>query len=178
MLDKPTSKHFRSFHSVSRIFFALVFLIALASCGFFRSAERERCKRILPIEKFTEILLDLYLTEGFLVEQQSQLREPIDSVRYYFDGVLEKHQVSFETFNEALACYLLRHEEMESIHEEVLTRITIMQSELKAEEERIQRARHRPTGHIWAIPEPATTANDTIPPFSVLRLKPEDLSNN
>jgi len=157
---------------MSRIILSLIILFSLSSCGFFRSAERERCNRILSEEQLTLILLDLYLTEGFLSEKQSLLRYPVDSVRYYFDGVFEQHQVSFETFKEALTCYLLRQEEMEAIHEEILNRITIMQSEVQATTERLQRARHYPTGTIWALPEEEKVVLDTIPAFSVLRLVP------
>jgi len=159
---------------MSRLVVFLILLSVLSSCGFFRSAERERCKRLLSREKFSEILLDLYLTEGLISEKQSQIVEPVDSVEYYIDGVFEKHGVSFETFNEALACYLLHQEEMEAIHEQVLNSLAIMKSDIEATTERLQRARTYPTGMIWALPEEAQADTDTIPAFSAQGLLPRN----
>lgn len=119
-----------------RLPFILSLLLLLGSCGFFRSPEKERCHRILPLEKVTDILTDIYLMEGFLSDHQVRIQETRDSVDYYFAGIFETHGVSFEEFKQALDCYLLYSNDMEAIHEEILNRLSIKLTEADAELER------------------------------------------
>ena len=110
----------------------LILALSMYSCDFFRSPDREACHRILPIEKVTDILTDIYLMEGYLSNRQNSLHQTRDSVEYFFAGVFEKHGVTYGEFKEAMDCYLLHREDMETIHEEVLNRLSIMMSEADA----------------------------------------------
>lgn len=123
-------------YSLFTHFILIVMVLLLGSCGFFRSPEKERCRRLLPIEKVTNILTDIYLMEGFLSDLQ--VRNPVtrDSVDYYFAGIFETHGVSFDEFKQALDCYLLYGDDMETIHEEILNRLSIKLTEADAELER------------------------------------------
>lgn len=148
-------------------------LFLLTSCRFFQSAEREACKKFLSKEQMTDILFDLYVTEGFLTERQAQLTVPQDSVAIFFDGIMEKHQVSFQTFQEALNCYLMHPLDLEVIHEALLTRLKVERTRLQAESYRKAREAERPVGYVWVLPETPDEPSDTLHRHSIRQLIPE-----
>jgi hypothetical protein len=79
----------------------------------------------------TDLLTDIYLMEGFLMELQPFNPGIQDSLANYYAGLLDKHGVSFQDFEQALACYLLHEREMQLIHEEILQRYSIMESQVE-----------------------------------------------
>ncbi|MDX9941839.1 MAG: DUF4296 domain-containing protein [Bacteroidales bacterium] len=113
----------------------IIMAMILGSCGFFRSPDRESCHKILPAEKVTDILTDIYLMEGYLSNRQNTLLQTRDSVEYFFAGVFSKHGVTYQEFKGAMDCYLLHPEDMEKIHEEILNRLSIKMSEAEAAHE-------------------------------------------
>ena len=159
---------------VTKILIVVILSIfLLSSCRFFQSAEREVCKKILSKEQMTDILYDIYVTEGFLTERQAQLVIPQDSVAIFFDGIMEKHQVSFQTFQEALNCYLMHPLDLEVIHEALLTRLKVERTRLQAESYRKAREAERPVGFVWALPETPHEPSDTLHRHSIRQLIPE-----
>ena len=117
----------------------LSLLLFLGSCGFFRSPDKERCRRILPREKVTDVLIEIYLMDSYLSDRQTKLPTTRDSVDFFFASIYTKHEVSYDDFKKSLDCYLLRKAEMDLIHEEILNRLSIKQSEAEAELERFLR---------------------------------------
>ncbi len=110
----------------------LIFLLLLlAGCTFFRSPGRDRCDKILSREKMTDLLTDIYLLEGYLLELQSVNPELQDSIADYYAGLFDKHGVTYQEFELALSCYLLHEREMQQIHEDVLQRYSIMESQVE-----------------------------------------------
>ncbi len=112
-----------------------VMLLALVSCTFFRAPGRDDCDKILTREQMTDILTDIYLFESFARELQSLQPEFRDSAKYYYAGIYDYHDVEPAVFQEALDCYLLDQREMDAIHEEMLNRLSIMESELELVDE-------------------------------------------
>ncbi len=83
----------------------------------------------------TNILTDIYLYETFVREYQ-QLEPAIrDSVKYHYAGIFQYYDVESAVFQEALDCYLLDQREMDAIHEEILNRLSIMESEVQQVED-------------------------------------------
>lgn len=108
----------------------LIFLLLfLAGCTFFRAPGRDRCDKILSREKMTDLLTDIYLLEGYLLELQSINPQLQDSIADYYAGLLDRHDVTYQEFEQALSCYLLHEREMQQIHEDVLQRFSIMESQ-------------------------------------------------
>ena len=116
-------------------FIWLVSLVAvlLQGCHFFRSPGKDHCERIISRQKMTALLEDVYLLEAFLLEEQPHRPGLRDSALYYYAGLFMRHDISRETFEEALACYLLHQTEIEAIHEELQKRFGLLQSQLKTE---------------------------------------------
>jgi hypothetical protein len=109
----------------------LLLLLLMAGCTFFRSPGRDECDKILSREKMTDLLTDIYLLEGYLLELQSINPAMQDSVADYFAGLFDRHGVTYQEFDQALSCYLLHEREMQQIHEEVLQRYSIMESQVE-----------------------------------------------
>ncbi|MEE4176430.1 MAG: DUF4296 domain-containing protein [Bacteroides sp.] len=120
------------FKTLQRFSLFIILALMLGSCDFFKSPDREPCHKILPIEKMTDILTDIYLMDGYLSNRQNNLHQTRDSVEYFFAGVFAKHEITYEEFKEAMDCYLLHREDMDKIHEEILNRLSIKMSEADA----------------------------------------------
>ncbi len=103
-----------------------------ASCGFFRAPGKEKCDKILPREQMTDILTDIYLLEAFLREYQHIEPDFKDSVQYYYSVLFHKHAVAIDVFEEALNCYLLDRREIDIIHETMLNRLSLIESEIES----------------------------------------------
>ncbi len=113
----------------------LVFLFA--SCGFFRAPGKDKCDKILSKSQMTDILTDIYMLEAYIREYQQAEPAAKDSAVYYYEALFERHGVERSVFEEALDCYLLDRREMDLIHEEMLNRLSLIESEagIKQEDE-------------------------------------------
>lgn len=114
----------------------VILMIILAGCNFFRAPGKDRCEKIISKEKMTDLLTDVYILEGFLQEVKVTSPNLNDTIMHYYGGLFEKHEVTMWEFKEALSCYLLHEREIQMIHDEVLQRLSILESEIiaKAEE--------------------------------------------
>jgi hypothetical protein len=113
--------------------YIIISVIALAGCTFFQAPGKDRCDKIISREKMTGILTDVYLLEGYLLELQVSRPNIRDSAAFFFQTLFEKHDISYETFNKALSCYLLHRDDIEKIHEDILNQLSIMLSETQAD---------------------------------------------
>ena len=104
-------------------------ILWFSSCNFFRAPGRDDCDKLLPRETMVDVLSDMYLLEAFLVEYQHVRRGVRDSSAYYYAGLFDHHGVDPEEFEAALECYLLDRREMDLIHEMMLNRLSVMETE-------------------------------------------------
>lgn len=114
---------------MARLFLVSALLLTLAACTFFRAPGRDDCDKILGREKMADILTDIYLLEAFMLEYQHIERRIRDSANHYYRGIFDHYGIDPADFDEALSCYLLDIHEMERIHEKMLSRLSIMESE-------------------------------------------------
>ncbi len=110
----------------------IAIFIFVASCGFFRAPGKDKCDKILPREKITDILTDIYMLEAFLREYQHVEPDFKDSVQHFYHALFDKHEVDKEIFEEALNCYLLDRREIDIIHETMLNRLSLIESEIES----------------------------------------------
>lgn len=106
-----------------------VIMLLSHSCNFFRAPGKDDCDKLLSRETMVDVLSDMYLLEAFLIEYQHVQRGVRDSSEYYYAGLFDRHQVEPEVFEAALECYLLDRREMDLIHEMMLNRLSLMQTE-------------------------------------------------
>ncbi len=107
----------------------LLSLILLSACNFFRAPGRDDCDKILSGDQMADILTEIYILETFINEYQHIERKIRDSAKYYYAGVFDYHGVDPSDFDEALDCYLVDTREMDRIHEKILSRLSVMESE-------------------------------------------------
>jgi hypothetical protein len=108
----------------------LVTLVSLmGGCNFFRSPGKETCEKIISRQKMTQILTDVYLLEGYLIDVQITRPKVRDSAAWYYSQIFQKHDITYEVFDQALSCYLLHADEIALIHEEILNDLSIRMTE-------------------------------------------------
>ncbi len=117
------------FRDFQKRFLAIMLVLFLGACTFFRAPGKEDCDKILSREQMADILTEIYILEAFLMEYQYIERRVTDSAKYYYGGIFRHHDVDPDDFDEALDCYLLDEREMDRIHEKMLNRLSIMESE-------------------------------------------------
>ena len=122
----------RTHSFVSKKLIMLLLITVFSSCGFFRAPGKDSCDKILSREQMTEILTDVYFLEGYIREIRLYADELDDSVKVFYQALFRKHGVEFETFREALDCYLLDRREMEVIHEQILNELSIHESKAES----------------------------------------------
>ncbi len=127
----------------------LLSLLVLGACTFFRAPGRDDCDKILSRDQMAEILTEIYLLETFISEYQHIERKIRDSAKYYYAGIFDHHVIDPADFDEALDCYLLDTREMDRIHEKILSRLSVMESEAADE----MPAYTPPEGRSLQVPE-------------------------
>ena len=115
----------------------LMLAFLFASCGFFRAPGKDKCDKILSKSQMTDILIDIYMLEAFIREYQQIEPKAKDSAFYFYEALFKRHSVERHVFEEALDCYLLDRRDMDTIHEEMLNRLSLIESEagIKQEDE-------------------------------------------
>jgi hypothetical protein len=110
--------------------FIIMLLVSFSGCNFFRAPGKDRCEKLISKEKMTALLGDVYLLEAYLQSEKSGSPNYEDTVMYFYGGLLTKHGVTRLEFKQALSCYLLYEEDIQQIHEDILQRFSILESEL------------------------------------------------
>ncbi|GEM_PF-1659110 len=109
----------------------LLAMTIMVSCTFFRAPGADDCDKILERDQMKDILTDMYLLDAYLAEYQYSQPKVRDSIWHYYGGIFHKHNVTAHDFHMALECYLLDRDELDAIHEEILNRMSVMESELE-----------------------------------------------
>lgn len=109
----------------------LALILAFGSCGFFRAPGKDSCDKILSREQMTEILTDVYLLEAYLRELRQHTDAADDSAKIFYQALFQRYKVEPDIFQEALDCYLLDRREMDLIHEQIMSDLSIRESEIE-----------------------------------------------
>lgn len=131
--SKPLPMRMKAiFFKLWRRLILLVLITGFASCGFFRAPGKDSCDKILSREKMTEILTDVYLLEALLREYRQETEAADDSAAVFYRTLFLNHDVDPELFQQALDCYLLDKREMELIHEQILSDLSVREGEAES----------------------------------------------
>ena len=118
---------------MKRLLFLFVLLL-LQACYHDRSPEVEIPKEDPPVspEMMSDILVDMHLAQSTIKEMQAQGKN-IDGIsEEYHALILKKYGVSREDFDKSLEYYNYRTDDLKAIYEEVITKLSLMESELKS----------------------------------------------
>ncbi len=114
---------------IYRLWIVTLLLLLVGACTFFRAPGKDDCDKILSRDQMADILTEIYILEAFFFEYQGIEYRITDSAEYYYGGIFRNYDVDPDDFEEALGCYLLDQREMDLIHEKMLNRLSLMESE-------------------------------------------------
>lgn len=135
----------------------LILVILLISCSG-RENEVER-RDIIPQEKLTDIITDLYLTDGLLmIPLVQQWYESKDSISAYND-VLSSHGYTKEDFDRTIRFYFIKKpKNLMKIYEQSLARLSEMESRYAQEVARIDAK----LSNLWTGKERYSSGGQTL----------------
>ncbi|MBK9175116.1 MAG: DUF4296 domain-containing protein [Flavobacteriales bacterium] len=103
--------------------YALIALLVLfASCS-----EREAVPEgVMPRDEFTEVLLEMTLTEARMNHEITSLQQELPPMRRYYAGIFTAHGIDSLAFRRSFDHYAMRPREMQGIYEAVVEQLRVM----------------------------------------------------
>ncbi len=101
----------------------LLFLACLGAC----TSRPEPPPDILPRDKLLEVMVDFQMVEAAVQSAKSQ-GEAGQTARYYYDMVLEKHQITREQFRQSIQWYQDHMAAMDSLYSDLIDSLSGLQS--------------------------------------------------
>jgi hypothetical protein len=118
----------------SKILMLTFFVLIFFSCGS-KSSSATKPVIILSEEQMTAILMDVHLVEG-TINFKRNIGQGVDEQKSeLYNQLMEDHGVTPEILESNLMYYNQKPEVLEKIYEEIITRLSIMQTELKIEKD-------------------------------------------
>jgi hypothetical protein len=88
-------------------------------------------EELLPDSVMVEILTDMFLVEGVMIQlEYLQSKQPDDAVPYYAE-IYKKHQTDRETFTAGMEYYARQPERLDRIYDMVVQKLTVLQDEAR-----------------------------------------------
>lgn len=103
-------------------------LVLLLSLFMLPACKQDKESPPIPEEQMQEILLDMHLAEtysqGLGDSTVNRFQKNYDSLAGFYTSILKHHNLSFESFNEALEWYKERPDRIDTLYARVLGRLT------------------------------------------------------
>jgi len=120
------------------LFFFFVFISAMilaVSCKPVAKADSPKPDIILTENQLVDVMTDAQLLEAALNHKRNIGQQTTELKTTWYNELFEHHQITEKIFQDNLNYYSEQPEKMEKILEEVLARISQMQSEVNAEKD-------------------------------------------
>ena len=114
---------------IMRIVLPFLFFIFLFGCT--TKEVDDRPPNLIGEEAMTSVLTDVHLIEGARTGL-TILGDTASNIANYYNAMYEKHGISKETFEISFAYYTQHPEIMDKMYERVIEELTIIETELKA----------------------------------------------
>lgn len=127
--------HSKHFPLAALLTITLVLAAALGCTS--RNLKQDR-KDLIPSQKLANVITDMYLTDGLMtVPGIRQMHESKDSVIVYME-VLAQHGYTRDQFDKTMKFYFLNNpKKLQRIYNEVISRLTEIQSEVQTRVEKV-----------------------------------------
>src|SRR5210317_883676 len=89
---------------------------------------------LIETDKLVLILADIEITESSLRQKQNYGHEISTLKEEYYHAIFNKYEVSREQFDRSLAWYKKDLKTIDKIYEDVITRLSVIESEVQLEE--------------------------------------------
>ena len=123
---------------MKNIIFLFASFLLLASC-YTTESKSKRTEPSNLIEQDTMVLLiaDIEIAESVLRQKQNTNQQIGSTDEAYYHTIFSKYDVSRGQFDSSMAWYKQEPEMTDKIYEEVITRLSVIESEIQMEEEEI-----------------------------------------
>jgi len=112
----------------------MVVWLVMPSCyEAYREAEVEKPVNLISHDSMVVILADVEVAESALRQKQNMGHEITDLEEQYYHSVFRKHKITRGQFDSSLAYYKQDMAVMNKIYEDVITRLSLMESQIQAE---------------------------------------------
>jgi hypothetical protein len=113
----------------------VVSIFILSSCyNEYDESLGKKPENLIPRDTIVLILADMEITESVLRQQNNYGIDAGDKTEAYYNMVFTKYHTSKSQFDSSLAYYKGDVEVMNQIYEDVITRLSLLQSEVQMEE--------------------------------------------
>lgn len=99
-----------------KFFILTVVLLAVTACN-------NRPKGVLPKKDFTNLLVDVHIADGYLVEKAMLDKDLKNDSASYYNSVFKKYNINRQDFDENIAYYSENMVEFEEIYTEVIKKL-------------------------------------------------------
>jgi len=103
----------------------ICFVAGISAC------KESKPKDIIPKDKMTNILLDVYIGEGKISALSVKRDSSLAIFDVYEGRIFEKHQVERETYKKSLSYYYDHPMELEEIYNSVMDSLNVKEQKLK-----------------------------------------------
>lgn len=104
------------------------FFLVLFACS---EPEIERPAGLLTREQFIDVMVDVQLVEAIAKQKMIRNDDPKVKLAEYYGVIFEKHGIADTTFNKTYDWYHGQPDELLSIYDEVLSKLSTLEEELK-----------------------------------------------
>ncbi len=105
--------------------FFLMIVMLLTSCSYFE--KNSSCDDIMEREKFVAIMTDVYMIEAYFEIVHIGSDDLKDSIALYYNSLFKEHNTNREQLIDAINCYVLDREMINTIHDEVINSLILME---------------------------------------------------
>lgn len=118
------------------ILYLFAAILLLTSC--YSAPEQETApppENLIDRDELVLILADVEIAESALRQKQNVGHEIKNIKETYYHSIFSKYNVSREQFDSSMIYYKQDPEVMDKIYEDVITKLSVMESEIQLEEE-------------------------------------------
>ena len=121
---------------IKKVLYLFAGILLLTSC--YSSPNQEvgsTPDNIIERDQLVLIITDVEIAESSLRQKQNVGHEIKNIKETYYHSIFSKHAVTKEQYDSSMAYYKRDPEVMDKIYEDVITKLSMMQSEIQLEEE-------------------------------------------
>ena len=81
-----------------------------------------------------DIIVDMHIFDAVMASEQKKVGKKVQNQKYYlYNSIMEKHNITRERFEKSFKYYQHDFEVMDDIYADVITKLSIMKSEVERE---------------------------------------------
>lgn len=107
----------------------LVMVVAMLASCWQENPQGTKPDGLVPKQELMDLMVDLYLAESANNMRMLEKDTTLPKYAEFFKAVLEKHNVTAQDYENSLKYYAENPDEINAIYDEVLQRLTKMESE-------------------------------------------------